>query len=81
MPDCRICPDGCSPGVTALGSTINVTLLTDTAAKVNVTVRSLETDQVPGTLAEEITNQIHQKAGCRSEVSVELIPTQIYSML
>ena len=70
-----------APGVTALGSTINVTLLTDSAAKVNVTVRRLVADEVPVTLAQDISNRIRENAGCRSEVSVELIPTQIYSML
>ncbi len=70
-----------APGVTALGSSIHVTLLADTAAKVYVTVRTLVVDEVPASLAEDISAQIHAKAGCRSEVSVELIPTKIYSML
>jgi len=70
-----------APGVTALGSTIHVTLLAETAAKVNITVRRLVADQVPDSLAENISALIQEKVGCRSEVSVELIPTQIYSML
>jgi len=70
-----------APGVTALGSTIHVTLLADTAAKVNITVRRLVADQVPDSLAENISALIQEKVGCRSEVSVELIPTQMYSML
>lgn len=70
-----------APGVTALGSTIHVTLLADTAAKVNITVHRLVADQVPDSLAENISALIQEKVGCRSEVSVELIPTQMYSML
>lgn len=70
-----------APGVTALGSTIHVTLLADTAAKVNITVRRLVADQVPDCLAENISALIQEKVGCRSEVSVELVPTQMYSML
>jgi uncharacterized hydrophobic protein (TIGR00271 family) len=70
------------PGVTAIGSVIAVTLLNDTVASVHVTVRSRarETVPVPEALAQSIAIKI-KKTGCRSEVTVEMIPSQTYSTL
>jgi uncharacterized hydrophobic protein (TIGR00341 family) len=72
-----------APDVTAMGSTIGVTLLGDTAANVHVTIRSRarETLTVPESLAQTIAIKIKEKTGCRSEVTVEMIPSQTYSTL
>jgi uncharacterized hydrophobic protein (TIGR00271 family) len=67
------------PGVTPVGSTINVALLSDTAAKVRAAVRSPLGESVPDSLARAIATEIKNRAGCRSEVTVELIPSQTYS--
>ena len=69
------------PGVTPVGSTINVTLLSDTAANVHVTVRNRAGETVPASLAQIIAADIKGRTGCRSEVTVEMIPYQTYSTL
>lgn len=68
-----------SPGVTPVGSTINVTLLSDAVANVHVTVRNRAGETVPAALAQTIATDIRNRTGCRSEVTVETIPTQTYS--
>jgi len=72
-----------APDVTAVGSVIGVTLLSDTAANIHVTVRNRarETVTVPEALAQAIAIKIKEKTGCRSEVTVEMIPSQTYSTL
>jgi uncharacterized membrane protein len=67
------------PDVSPLASTIDVTLLSDTAADVHVTVRSLDGSAAPSDLAQAIAMAIQQRTGCLSEVTVELIPFQSYS--
>jgi len=69
------------PGVTLVGNTINVTLLSDTAANVHVTVRNQAGETVPASLAQTIAADIKGRTGCRSEVTVEMIPYQAYSTL
>ncbi len=69
------------PGITPVGSTINVTLLSDTAASIHVTVRNQAVETVPASLAQTIAADIKGRTGCRSEVTVEMIPYQTYSTL
>ena len=69
------------PDVSPMASTIDVTLLSDKAAEVHVTVRSLDSKHAPTTLAQAIATAVQQRAGCSSEVTVELIPFQSYSTL
>lgn len=69
------------PDVTTVGSTINVTLLSDTVASVYVTVRNQAGGMVPDSLAQTIATHINDETGCRSEVTVEVIPCQTYSTL
>ena len=69
------------PELKALSSTINVTLLSDTIASVNVTMRHQGVGTIPYSLAENIATRIQDETGCRSEVTVEIIPSQTYSTL
>ncbi|MBC7248963.1 MAG: DUF389 domain-containing protein [Anaerolineae bacterium] len=64
-----------------MGSKIHVTLLSHAAANVNVIVRSREGEVISGTLAQTIAAEIQDRTGCRSEVTVEIIPCQTYSTL
>lgn len=72
-----------TPNVTSVGSNIDVALLSDTAANVHVTVRNQvrETMTVPESLAQAIAIKIRERTSCRSEVTVEMIPSQTYSTL
>jgi hypothetical protein len=69
------------PSVTAVGSTIGVTLLSRTAASVHVTVRNRAGETAPDSLAQTIASEIQARTGCRSEVKVEMVPVQTYSTL
>lgn len=64
-----------------MGSKIHVTLLSHAAANVHVMVRSREGEVIPLTLAQTIATEIKDRTGCRSEVTVEMIPSQTYSTL
>jgi len=68
-------------GVTVVGSRVDVTLLSPTAASVGVRVRSSLEETVPVSLAKDISARIHESTGCGSEVTVESIPSQTYSAL
>jgi uncharacterized hydrophobic protein (TIGR00271 family) len=70
-----------TPGVTPVGSTINVTLLSDSIASIHVTLRNPAGGAVPDSLAEAIARGIEDARGCRTEVTVEMIPCQTYSTL
>ena len=70
-----------SSGVTPAGSAISVRLLSPTAADVCVTVRNPGGETVSVSLAQDITTRIKERAGCRSEVTVEILPSQTYSTL
>jgi len=70
-----------SPGVTPAGSTMSVRLLSPGAADVCVTVRNPAGETVPASLAQDIATKIEERAGCRSEVTVEILPSQTYSTL
>jgi uncharacterized hydrophobic protein (TIGR00271 family) len=67
------------PSVALGASTIDVTLLSQTAADVHVAVRNSDTKATPATLAQAIALAIRDRTGCRSEVTVEMIPYQSYS--
>jgi uncharacterized hydrophobic protein (TIGR00271 family) len=68
-----------SPGVMLLGSQIHVTLLSESAASIHVIVRSRPDELPPTTLAQTIADCIQERKQCRSEVTVEMIPSQTYS--
>jgi uncharacterized membrane protein len=68
-------------GTITLVSTINVTLLDATAAKVHVTVRHQIGEIHLADLAKAIGDEIYNRLGYRSEVMVETIPCQTYSTL
>jgi len=70
-----------APGVTLVGSVINVTLLSPGAAKVDVTARHQPGEIVPHSLAQTIGDEMQSRTGCRGEVTVDLIPSQTYSTL
>lgn len=69
------------PGTTPMGSTIHVTLLSHTVINVHVTVRNQAGEMIPTSLAQTIAAEIKDRTGCRSEVTVEMIPCQTYSTL
>jgi len=69
------------PGVTPVGSTINVTLLSHTVANVHVTVRNQAGERMVAPVAQAIGARIKERTGCRSEVTVEIVPCQTYSTL
>lgn len=70
-----------APGVTLVGSVINVTLLSPGAAKVDVTARHQPGEIVPDSLAQTIGDELQSGIGCRGEVTVDLIPSQTYTTL
>jgi uncharacterized membrane protein len=69
------------PDVTPVGSSINVTLLSQNLARIHATVRNYADGAMPPTLAQRMATDILEKTGCRSEVTVEMIPRQTYSTL
>jgi uncharacterized hydrophobic protein (TIGR00271 family) len=69
------------PDLVPVSSTIHVTLLSDIVARVYVTVRNQAGRTIPGTLAQTIATHVKNGTGCRSEVTVEVIPCQTYSTL
>jgi uncharacterized membrane protein len=68
-----------TPGVLLRVSVIDVTLLGDTAAEVHVIARMSGDEAVTQTLAQSIAAAVQDRTGCRSEVMVEVIPSQSYS--
>jgi hypothetical protein len=70
-------------GITLVGSTINVTLLSHDAAEVDIVVRTEGGETAPDSLAETIATKIRDETecGCRSVVTIEVIPCQTYSTL
>lgn len=67
------------PGFIDEGSTINVTLLSNDEALINVVVRRHFGGEVPGTLAGTIAADVKARTGCRSDITVEVIPLITYS--
>jgi len=70
-----------APCLRLVGSQIDVTLLSPKAATVRVSVRSQMGEDVEPTIAEGIARHIEAETGCRCEVSVDLIPCQVHSIL
>jgi uncharacterized hydrophobic protein (TIGR00271 family) len=70
-----------SAALRLVGSEIHVTLLSRALTKVRITVRADVRVTVPDLLAQTIAGEIHSRTGCRSEVSIDLIPCQTYSTL
>ena len=66
-------------GLTLVASTVDVRLLGDTAAEVHVRIRNSTDESVPAGLARAVVGAIQERTGCRSEVTVEMIPSQTYS--
>lgn len=60
---------------------INVTLLSESVATVHARVQSQQKETVPETLAQSIANYVHEHTRFKCEVTLEIIPTQIYSTL
>ena len=69
------------PNISVTGLTINVTLLGETLAAIRATIRSQPGETVSDNLAKSIVTTVQEKTGCRSEVTVEIIPTQTWSTL
>ena len=68
-----------APGLTLVASTIDVALLADTAAEVHVRIRNSTGEAAPAHLAHTVVDAIQTRTGCRSEVTIEMIPSQTYS--
>lgn len=68
-------------GVTPAGSTIDVTLLSGSAASIHVMARNPAGEVVPASLAQDIAAEIKKRTECCSEVTVEILPSQTYSTL
>lgn len=62
------------PGFTAIQSTVNVTLLRENRASVDVILRRRFGGKVPDTLAGQIAESIAADTLCQSNVTVEIIP-------
>ncbi|MCJ7696259.1 MAG: DUF389 domain-containing protein, partial [Anaerolineaceae bacterium] len=69
------------PNISVAGLTINVTLIGETLAAIRATIRSQPGETTPDHLAQSIVTAVQEKTGCRSEVTVEIIPTQTWSTL
>lgn len=61
--------------------TAKVVLLSDTAADVHAIVYTKADLSLPASLAQTVTSEIATKTGCRSKVTMELIPFQAHSTL
>lgn len=62
------------PGFIEVGSTVDVTLLGAREVRINVIVRRRFGGKVPATLAGTIATNLLQQIGCRSDITVEVIP-------
>jgi uncharacterized hydrophobic protein (TIGR00271 family) len=69
------------PNILLQGCTINVTLLGDNIAAIHATVRNQPGETSPDNLAQSIATNVRERTGCRCEVTLEIIPTQIWSTL
>ena len=70
-----------SSRVTLVGSEVDVTLLGPMAARVEMRVRNPLGQTVPASFAADVATRIRDETACRSEVTVELIPSQSHSAL
>jgi len=62
------------PGFVSVGSTVDVTLLSERDACIDVVVRRQFGGEVPESLARTIAGDLAENAGCRSDVTVEVVP-------
>ncbi|MBL0128747.1 MAG: DUF389 domain-containing protein [Flavobacteriales bacterium] len=62
------------PGFIDEGSTIDVTLLSKNEALINVVVRRHFGGEVPKTLATSIAEDVETRTGCKSDITVDVIP-------
>jgi uncharacterized hydrophobic protein (TIGR00271 family) len=60
---------------------INVTLLGENVATIHVRVQNQLGETIPDNLAQSITDYVQKQTGFRSEVTLEIIPTQVSSTL
>ncbi len=67
------------PGVLLRASTVDVTLLGETAADIRAAVRCSDDRPSPEALAQAIAGMVQERTGCRSEVTVDVIRAQSYS--
>lgn len=67
------------PNISVEGLTINVTLLGETLTAIRATIRSEPGETAPDDLAQSIATTVLEKTACRSEVAVEILPTQTWS--
>jgi len=68
-----------APGVMLRASTVDVTLLGETAVDIRAAVRYSDDRPLPCALARDIACAIQERVGCHSEVTVDVIPAQSYS--
>jgi uncharacterized hydrophobic protein (TIGR00271 family) len=62
------------PGFISVGSTVDVTLLSERQARIDVVVRRKFGGEVPETLATIIAEDVEREASCASNVYVEVVP-------
>jgi uncharacterized hydrophobic protein (TIGR00271 family) len=70
-----------TPGITLGTDTVDVILVSRSAAQVYVTVRETAGTTARDSLAQAIATEILDKVGCRSEVTVDIVPSHTYSNL
>jgi uncharacterized membrane protein len=68
-----------APGVLLRASTIDVTLLGETVVDIRAAIRCADGGASNKALAQAIGDTIQERTGCRSEVTVDVIPAQSYS--
>jgi uncharacterized hydrophobic protein (TIGR00271 family) len=68
-----------TPGVLFRESAVDVTLLAEKAVDVRATVRCSGDGELASALAPAIATAIREGTGCRSEVTVDVIPSHSYS--
>ncbi len=61
-------------------SVVDITLQNESEACIYITLRG-HTNEIPADFAQTINRRISQKTGCRSDVTIELSPCQMYSTL
>jgi len=62
------------PGFISVGSSVDVTLLSASEARIDVIVRRRFGGRIPETLAASIASDVAAKSGCRCDVSAEVVP-------
>jgi len=60
---------------------VNVTLLGENVATIHIRVENQQGEKIPETLAQSIATHVYEQTRFKSEVSLEIIPIQIYSTL